>query len=168
MSRTVVTSSGVLYSNLYNSILEPESKRLQRQVDDISNRNLMKGANNFTMNLKGRLVFASQRHAGTRAAPVHKSLEAELIEVVEALDSYAKEREHIRHCTSFLLPEYANDQIIRDSLSDMIASYIPVYRNLDRRQPEMFHILGNEPLIEQWNKAKTALEYYIGNLLVFT
>lgn len=157
-----------LYQLLYRHILEPESKRLQNQVDAISRENIVRGSPSSSMMVRGVIMSASSRAVGMGAKPVHPELEERLWQLHLAMKSFAVERNHIRHVTSFIIPDEYDEANYRNALSDVVVNMIPRLKNLPRTKPECWFIMGQEAKMNQYFRARDTLEYYIGNLLVFS
>lgn len=160
------SSANIMYGYFWKYIFEPEHKRLLDLVDDIALRNKARGGHPV-MTVQGQVIVPKQWIKGIIAKPVNKDLENELIQIKNELNEFVKQRQYIKNCCSFLIPEVYNHQDCRDSLSDIISNYIPEYKELPRTRPEMFYILHSPVKIRQWEKANYWLEFYIGNLLVF-
>ena len=157
-----------LYQLIYRNILEPESKRLQKQVDALARENIVRGSSSSSMIVKGVIMSASSRAVGIGAKPVHPELEDRLWQLHLAMKSFAVERNHIRHVTSFIIPDEYDDSNYRNALSDVVVNMIPRLKVLPRTRPECFFIMGQEAKMNQYYRARDTLEYYIGNLLVFS
>lgn len=158
----------IMYSHLWKHIFEPEYKRLLDQVQDISTKNIARGANTRAMLIRGKVVAPQGWTRGIHAQPVAPDLEEELWGVYEQIKDFTDKRQYIKNCCSFLIPnDYYEPQNVRDSLSDFVANYVPEYQKLSRTRPEMYHILHKPNLIRQWEKANYLIEFYIGNLLVY-
>lgn len=155
------------YQMLWKGILEPEQKRLQKQIDEIARENIARGSPSGSMTVKGVIISSSARAVGVGARPVHPELEERLWSVHKAQKSFAVERQHIRHVVSFIVPDEYDFQNYRDSLSDVVANLIPNLKDMKRTRPECWHIMGNEQKMNQYFRARDTLEYYIGNMLVF-
>lgn len=167
--RSFISYASILYSELYRGILEPEFNRLQDCVADISMRNIALGSVSHSMILDGILITPPARVTGIQAKPIHPSLKEELRAIYNALESFKRERAFIKNASSLVVPEQCQDYSqLRDAVSDMIASYCPNLRNVERTRPHMYHILDNEISIKTWTRAESYLEYYIGNILVFS
>lgn len=163
-----LSPSSYLYSLIYQSIFNPEIERLYKHLDELASMNVAKGANTKVMMFDGNVIAPDRTITlGVRAAPVHPDLLDQVREVHNELKSFAYKRTYIKNCCSFLVSQDANYQEFRDSLSDMIVSYIPELQNLERTREEMFWIINDESKVRQWTKAKEHIEYYIGNLLVY-
>lgn len=158
----------LLYQHLWKFILEPESKRLQKQIDAISRQNVAKGSPSSTMLLRGKVISSSARAVGIGAKPVHPELEEQLLTVYKAQMAFATERNHIRHVCSFIVPDEYSEQNFRDAMSDTIVSFVPRLKKLPRTRSECWFIIGQEQKMNQYFRARDTLEYYIGNLLVFS
>lgn len=163
-----ISPSSYLYSLIYQSIFNPEIERLYKHLNELSSMNVAKGANTKVMSFDGNIIAPDRTITlGVRAAPVHPDLLDQVREVHNELKSFAHKRTYVKNCCSFLVSQDADYQEFRDSLSDMIVSYIPELKNHERTREEMFWIINDEAKVRQWTKAKEHIEYYIGNLLVY-
>lgn len=162
------TAAMRLYSLVYENILEPEGARVQRKVNNLCSRNHALGARSNSIVWEGQSLTPTNRLLGVMYDPPHPTLRGEAVELIAYTQSFAKDRDYIRQVFSFLVPEVSDNQDFRDSLSDIIADYIPQLKNLPRQRPEAFHIRPHPHKMRQWYAAKERLEHYIGNLLVFS
>lgn len=163
-----LSPSSYLYSLIYKYIFEPEMSRLYKQLDELASMNIAKGANTKVMMFDGNVIAPDRTITlGVRAASVHPDLLDQVREVHSELKSFAYKRTYVKNCCSFLITQEVDYQDFRDSLSDMVVSYIPELKNIERTREEMFSIIHNESKVRQWTKAKEYIEYYIGNLLVY-
>lgn len=156
-----------VYSLLYENILKPEDKRLQRKITSICDSNFTMGAKSNVITYKGQ-IFVPESRVNAGAQPAHSSLTGQLDEIMLAQKRFAEDRSHIRQVMSFLIPEESGEGAWRDSLSDLIVEYIPQLKGIPRVDKEAFYIRQHPHRMAQWHKARERLEYYIGNLLVFT
>lgn len=164
----IQTPSMKLYSLVFQSILKPEADRIQHKVDRLCSRNHELGASSNTIICDGKTLFPTRRLMAVRYDPPHPTLKNETVELVQYMNKFAKDREYISQVFSFLVPPHADMQQIRDSVSDLIADYIPALNKIPRKNKEAFYIRHNVSKMKQWYKAKESLEHYIGNLLVFS
>ena len=155
------------YSLIYKHILQREMVRLDKLVEDISLRNIRKGAKSEAMIMGGEVFTAPSRMIGIKASFVHPELVDELNDIYAEKMAFGKDRDFVKNTMSTLIPPDGTQQDVRDSLSNMIVDYIPELAKFRRSQPEAFHIATSEIKMRQWARAKERLEVYIGNILVF-
>lgn len=168
MVKEIYSTSLWAYSRIYKHILQKEMVRLDKLVEDISLRNIRKGAKSEAMIMGGEVFTAPSRMIGIKASLVHPDLVNELNDIYIEKMAFGKDRDFIKNTMSTLIPPDGTQQDVRDSLSNMIVDYIPELAKFKRSQPEAFYIANNEIKMRQWARAKERLEFYIGNILVFS
>lgn len=162
-----MSSAQVFYNLIYRNILVKETNRFNKQIADISNRNIVLGATSSVMLLNGKTIYGAFIVKGQKPSPIHESLKSELESLVAARSKLAQDSTYISNCCSFIIPERSTLQDWRNIVSDVIANNIPQLSTYSRTDVEMYTILNKPVHMKQWEKASYLIEYYIGNILVF-
>ena len=158
------STSAFMYSIIYQNILKRETDRLGRIGEDLGKRNEALGGSP-SISYRTDILYVKGGHPIKQVLP---ALSQEAAEHAQLINKYTKDREYIRLALNIIVPEYNELPAIRNVLPELIVGYIPELRHFKRTKEPLYTIEGNKSKLESWNKANDLIEYYIGNMLVYT
>lgn len=165
--RELKSANNVYYSMIYNYILRFELETHNKQLIDISRRNIRLGANNVCFMHNGVVYLAEYAIKGSKAAELKsQELINEVNLIQKSITVYAKHREYISHCLSFLVKDWFDYQDFRDVLSDDIVKHLPPLAKFNREKEPYFSIKNEPNKIAQWMKAEEYIELYLAYKLI--
>lgn len=154
--------NNLAYSLINDYILNKYKTYIQDKSHELSLKNMALGAKQPSFSLGSKTI-----HFGTKLhSPINDALIEEATHIFNMRDDLFTSTRHIRACCSFLVPQNATYQDVRDSFSDTIVNYMDCFKGYKRTREPQFYIKDSPSKLRQWLKAETILERYIFNLMV--